>query len=116
MALKNYHRMTQKQFDQFVAAGCTPTCHNCREEIPVGKGYAMITFGASNEPKIGWNTTVEVMVCNACADEHLPENEMKRVVAFLSAKEKPPETQRYWGTGRRGCMIVNGEVVPGLSD
>ena len=120
------HRMTEKQHAGFVAEGCEPTCHICQAAIPVGKRYAMIApFGSPVLQGPGTfekhTVTVEVMVCYGCRDKELPPAELKRAASFLTAAKydppKPhwrdPSSPTYRGSG---CMVVNGQVVPGLAE
>ena len=122
--MRTDHRLTAKQDAAFKAEGCDPTCHACHAPIAVGQRYAMISpFGedVQYDEKPGsfdrYTVKVEVMVCWKCRDAELPDAELKRAAAFLSATKykRPPIV--YAPPGRSsGCMIVNGQVVPGLAE
>ena len=104
--------MTIEMHGEFVREGCVPHCHTCRHPIPPGRKYALLSPPVTAPVfRSGWETTVEIMVCEDCEEQPLPEKEVARAVAFLTREKLPPPPIRTTS----GCMIVNGRVVPGMA-
>ena len=121
--------MTDESFEGFVAAGCRPACHICRQFISRYGLYSMRTIPAGDVVKMvdleskGMVVTVEIMVCNLCVDKDTPQRELDyaRQVISVSAptalqtqKSEPvPVVRKDYSAG--GCMRVNGRIIPGMS-
>lgn len=113
--------MSEELRQIFLAAGCDPTCHTCDESIPVAKRFHLKEFFKQVYDD-GQETTAQVMLCQKCslagktisewnADElaklagHDPDDPDGRMIEGVVDPPPPPTEPR------RGCYLINGEIV-----
>ena len=100
----------------FLADGCDPACHTCEHHIQIGEQFCLLKAFQEDDESI--ETTVEVMVCWACRDKPLPEEQQAKARALAAkSKNKLSEqevsfVQATIGTPRGfGCFVVNGQIM-----
>ena len=116
--------MQRRSFQSFLSGGCHPACHICGVYIETGQIYVMRPIAVRGENQ------VEMMVCHGCRSEPTPKPETLRAQRELSLVSEDIR-RRLWRVNRnkeirrkkreregeepKGCIVVNGRIIPGLA-